>query len=338
MPAMDTILEVIPIKKIEFSAGNPRGDAAEDLEGMAASLGSEEMPMLVNPPVLCKLAGGRYQVIAGERRVRAAQLAGWRSISCQVRTDLDARQMHIMRVVENLHRRDLHPLDEATALKITWLLANADALNVNTKAVLEKEQRGAQTLAELDALLLEAGFVPTHPEVPWDSVLDQLSVEMKADNRKKLMRVLSLAPDVQEQARTLDLTAAALRSLGSLEEEDQRTLIGEVADEPELSRKVRRIARVVRDGTHTLDEAVAEAKGQVSAQPDEPPEPTVQVMPEDERVTDQVIALLEAATGAQAAVDELKSLLGPDYLTNLPGAWGEYARDAIAIFQVIVKE
>jgi len=335
---MNTILETIPIKKIDFSAANPRGDAADDLEGMAASLGSEEAPMLVNPPVLRKLSGGRYQVVAGERRVRAAQLAGWKSIPCQVRTDLDACQMHNMRVVENLHRRDLHPLDEATALKITWLLANADALKVNAKAVLEKEGPGAQTLAELEALLLEAGFVPTHPAVPWDSVLDQLGVEMKADNRKKLMRVLSLAPDVQEQARGLDLTAAALRSLGSLEEEAQRTLVGEVTAEPELGRKVRRIARVVRDGTHSLDEAIAEAKGQVSASTDEPPEPASQPMPEDERVTDQVIALLEAATGAQAAVDELKTLLGPDYLTNLPGAWGEYAREAIAIFQVIVEE
>ena len=335
---MDTTLETIPIKKIDFSDNNPRSDAADDLGGMAASLGSEEKPMLANPPLLCKLKGGRYQVVAGERRVRAADLAGWRSIPCQVRTDLDARQMHTLRVVENLHRRDLHPLDEATALKITWLLANADALKVDARPILVKEQPQSQTLADLEALLVEAGFTPTHPEVPWDTVLDQLGVEMKADSRKKLMRVLSLAPDVQEQARTLDLTAAALRSLGTLEEEEQRTLIGEVEDAPELGRKVRRIARVVREGTHTLDEAVAEAKGQVSAQPDEAPEAEALKMPDDERVTDQVIALLEAATGAQGAVDELNDLLGSDYLTKLPEAWKEYAREAIAILRLVIKE
>ena len=335
---MDTTLETIPIKKIDFSDNNPRSDAADDLGGMAASLGSEEKPMLANPPLLCKLKGGRYQVVAGERRVRAADLAGWRSIPCQVRTDLDARQMHTLRVVENLHRRDLHPLDEATALKITWLLANADALKVDARPILVKEQPQSQTLADLEALLVEAGFTPTHPEVSWDTVLDQLGVEMKADSRKKLMRVLSLAPDVQEQARTLDLTAAALRSLGTLEEEEQRTLIGEVEDAPELGRKVRRIARVVREGTHTLDEAVAEAKGQVSAQPNDTPEAEALKMPDDERVTDQVIALLEAATGAQGAVDELNDLLGSDYLTKLPEAWKEYAREAIAILRLVIKE
>ena len=162
---MDTTLETIPIKKIDFSDNNPRSDAADDLGGMAASLGSEEKPMLANPPLLCKLKGGRYQVVAGERRVRAADLAGWRSIPCQVRTDLDARQMHTLRVVENLHRRDLHPLDEATALKITWLLANADALKVDARPILVKEQPQSQTLADLEALLVEAGFTPTHPEV-----------------------------------------------------------------------------------------------------------------------------------------------------------------------------
>jgi len=335
---MNTTLEEIPIKQIEFSAGNPRGDAADDLEGIAASLGSEEKPMLANPPLLRKLKGGRYQVIAGERRVRAALLAGWRSIPCQVRTDLDARQMHTLRVVENLHRRDLHPLDQATALKITWLLANADALKVDARPVLEKEQSQSQTLADLEALLVEADFTPTHPEVPWNTVLDQLGVEMKADSRKKLMRVLSLAPDVQDQARSLDLTAAALRSLGTLEEEEQRSLIGEVESAPELGRKVRRIARVVREGTHTLDEAVAEAKGQVAIQPEEETVGETQMMPDDERVTDQVIALLEAATGAQGAMDELSKLLGPDYLTKLPGAWKEYAQEAIAILQRIVME
>ena len=57
---MDTILETIPIKKIDFSDSNPCSDAVDDLDGMAASLGKEETPMLVNPPVLRKLKGGRY--------------------------------------------------------------------------------------------------------------------------------------------------------------------------------------------------------------------------------------------------------------------------------------
>ena len=334
---MSTTLETIPLEQIEFSPGNPRSDAGEDIEGLAASLGSEADPLLINPPMLRKLADKRYMLVAGERRVRAAIQAGWKSVLCQVKTDLDARTAHTMRVVENLHRRDLGPLDQASALKISWLAANAEALGLAARVneTLEREQSQAQTLAALELLLEQAGFVPTHPEVSWDQVLDGLGVEMKPDSRKKLMRVLSLAPDVQEQARPLHLTEAALRSLGTLEQDDQRQLVAKLAEDPELTRKVRRIARVVREGSHTLDEALAEARGQAA---DNEAQDSGQLIPDDERVTDQVIRLLEAATSAQQAVDELHSLLGENYLEQLPGTWKDYAREAIQIIQSIVKE
>ena len=332
---MSTSLEQIPIAQIDFSPGNPRSDAAEDLAGLAASLGVESQGILVNPPIVRPSPGGRYILIAGERRVRAAQLAGWKTIPCQVRANLDARQAHTIRVVENLHRRDLNPLDQAAALKISWLVANADALGLAEEAtrLLEQEQPQSKILTLLEGLLTGAGFVPSHPAAAWDQVLDKLGVEMTPDSRKKLMRVLALAPEVQEQARPLGLSEAALRSIGTLEEDDQRQLVGELAEEPELARKVRRIARVVREGSHTLAEVLAEARGQV--EPDQEP---IQELPDDERVTDQVIRLLEAATTAQQALDELRELLGADYMNQLPGAWQGYAREAIHIFQSIAKE
>ena len=61
-------------------------------------------------------------------------------------------------------------------------------------------------------------------------------------------------------------------------------------------------------------------------------------MPDDERITNQVIRLLEAATSAQQAVDELRTLLGPDYMNQLPGAWQDYAWEAVQIIQMIAKE
>ncbi len=336
---MSTItLEWVPVERIDFSPGNPRADAAENLEGLAASLGQESDPQLIHPPILRKRIGERYLLVAGERRVRAAVQAGWGSVLCQIRTGLDARNAHTIRVVENLHRRDLNALDQAAALKISWLLANADVLNLAEAAndLLEQDQPQSQTLSALENLLLQTGFVPTHPAVSWDQVLDTLGVEMKPASRKKLMRVLSLAPDVQEQARPLGLTEAALRSIGTLEESAQRELVSALVETPELARKVRRIARVVREGSHTLDEAIAEARGQAGAEGSE--DAQGQDIPEDERVTDQVIRLLEAATSAQQAVDELGSLLGPDYIEELSGAWQDYAREAIRIIQTIVKE
>ena len=53
------LIEDIPISKIEFSPGNPRTDAMDDLEGMAASMGDETNPMLVNPPIVKKIKSER---------------------------------------------------------------------------------------------------------------------------------------------------------------------------------------------------------------------------------------------------------------------------------------
>ncbi len=329
------VLEEIQISKIDFSPGNPRSDAAEDLEGIAASMGDETKPMLVNPPVVQRLSRGRYQVVAGERRVRAATLAGWKSIPCQVRDGLDGHTAHQLRVVENLHRRDLNPFDEATALKISWLVANGDTmgLSAEVESVLGKGQPQAHILDELQTLLDAAGFVLTHPSVSWDEVLNRLGVEMAPDSRKKLMRVLSVDAKVQEKVRDLNLTEAALRSLGTLEAPQQKRLAKELTAHPDLTRKVRRIARVVRAGTHTMEEALAEVKGQVSIE--EVEAASSEPMPDDERMTGLVIQLLESATSAQQSVDGLRGMLGDDYLEKMPEAWRGYADEALKIVRKI---
>jgi hypothetical protein len=324
------LIEDIPLSKIEFSPGNPRTDAMDDLDGMAASMGDETNPMLVNPPVVKKIKGGRYQVVAGERRVRAAALAGWNSIACQIK-DLNAHTAHQLRVVENLHRRDLNPFDQATALKISWLIANGDALGLkeNVEAILEKEQPQTHILADLEDFLQNAGFVSTHPAASWDEVLNRLGVEMTADSRKKLMRVLSVDAKVQEKVRDLGLTEAALRSIGTLEVREQKQLAKELTANPNLTRKVRRIARVVRAGTHTLDEALAEVKGQVATEEVEPA--YSEIIPDDEHMTDLVIRLLESATTAQQSLDGLREMLGDNYLERMPEAWRGYADEALKI-------
>lgn len=325
----------VPLKRIDFSMGNPRSKAEEDIQGLAASMGGEHEAFIVNPPVLRKIKGDRYMIIAGERRVRAAALAGWSAIPCQIRNDLDAHGIHQVRVVENLHRRDLDPFDQAIALKISWLIANGDALGLQkeVEVVLAREQPQAHALAELEALLENHNFVSTHPAVSWDETLNRLGVELKPDSRKKLMRVLSVDPKVQEKVRDLGLTEAALRSLGTLDVKEQKQLAREINDHPELIRKVRRIARVVRAGTHSLESAIAEARGQVSELGSEHANPAE--IPEDERVTEQVIRLLEAATNAQQAVAGLHEILGADYLKKLPDAWREYADEALNIIRTI---
>lgn len=67
-------------------------------------------------PVVVRRAGERYQLVAGERRLRAAIQAGWDEVPAQV-LDLDDRQAAEIAIVENLQRKDLNPLEKAASFQ-----------------------------------------------------------------------------------------------------------------------------------------------------------------------------------------------------------------------------
>jgi len=99
----------LPLASIRPSSTNPRQnfDAAK-LEELAASV--KEHGVL--QPVLVRADGKRYELVAGERRLRAAQMAGLEEIPAIVREYTDVQVLEIQ-VIENLQRDDLHPLEEA---------------------------------------------------------------------------------------------------------------------------------------------------------------------------------------------------------------------------------
>jgi ParB-like chromosome segregation protein Spo0J len=260
-----------------------------------------------------------------------------------VHTRLDPLQAHTLRLVENLHRKELHPLDEAAALKIAWLSANAETtgLGEEARAILGQDTPPAQTLAALQNLLESTGFSPTHPAVTWEALLAQLGLDLDPERRKKLLGVLGVEISVQEQVRSLDLTEAALRAIGTLDALDQQRLVEEIKKDPALARKVRRIARVVRDGTYTLDEALAEARGLVPGETQgvdpEVTDPESEISSEsgspdnlllDNRPMSAAMELLEIANRLSTALATLIEVSGGD-LARLPQPWGEYAREAL---------
>jgi len=102
----------IPIELITRNPDQPRrafGDA--EIEELAASIREKGVlqPVLVRPS---PDAEGQFQLVAGERRWRAAQKAGLRSIPALVR-ELDDSQVLEIAIVENVQRADLNPLEEA---------------------------------------------------------------------------------------------------------------------------------------------------------------------------------------------------------------------------------
>jgi ParB family transcriptional regulator, chromosome partitioning protein len=105
-------LRPIPIDMIDRSPNQPRRAFDEDsLLGLAGSIRAQGVlqPVLVRP-----LANGRYELIAGERRWRAARLAELESIPAIVRRHDNAASLEVA-LVENMAREDLNPVEEARA-------------------------------------------------------------------------------------------------------------------------------------------------------------------------------------------------------------------------------
>ena len=102
----------IPLEQIERNPNQPRNLFAEDkLEELAASI--REIG-IIQPITLRQIAENRFQIIAGERRWRASQIAGLKTIPAYIRTIRDESVME-MALVENIQREDLNPIEISLA-------------------------------------------------------------------------------------------------------------------------------------------------------------------------------------------------------------------------------
>ncbi len=105
--------QTVPVHLVQTNPFQPRRDF--DPQEIAALADSLRQHGLLQP-LLVRRSGDAYQLIAGERRLRAAQLAGWTDVPVQIR-DADDRQMAELAIVENLQRKDLNPLEKATSFE-----------------------------------------------------------------------------------------------------------------------------------------------------------------------------------------------------------------------------
>jgi ParB family transcriptional regulator, chromosome partitioning protein len=108
--AADGGRRTLPIDLIDRNPRNPRRDFREDdLEELAQSLKSHG---IVQPIVVRPLANGRHEIIAGERRWRAAQRAGLHDVPVTI-LDVSDREALELAIVENVQRADLNAVEEA---------------------------------------------------------------------------------------------------------------------------------------------------------------------------------------------------------------------------------
>ena len=113
VPAPSGAPSALPISQLQAGKYQPRTRMDEGaLNELAASIKTQGImqPVLVRP-----VDGGRYEIIAGERRFRAAQLAGLEEIPVLVR-EVDDQAAAAMALIENIQREDLNPLEEAQGI------------------------------------------------------------------------------------------------------------------------------------------------------------------------------------------------------------------------------
>ena len=179
----------------------------------------------MQPPTVRKNAKGKWELIAGERRLRAAQFAGWKKIQVVVR-DADDQTAAVMTMTENLQREDLNPIEEAQSYKTLQ-----DTFNLTQAEVAEKVGKGRATVANSTRLLelpdevkslvqtslLSAGHAKVLLSV--DGEKDRILLARECVNEQLTVRALEkrvarLHAPVEERPRgTPDLPPAYVRSL-----------------------------------------------------------------------------------------------------------------------------
>ena len=187
----------LAISTIDPSPWNPRKSFDQAaLEELAASLKKHG---LLQPLVVRPVDGGRFQIVAGERRWRAAQLAGMDSVWGRI-VELDDRAALEVAIIENLHRADLDPIEQAqgyralaehagmtqtaiaAAVKVTQpTIAKALGLLKLPEDVQELIRTGSLTASHGEVLLKFAPFPAVVSGVATRVVHGQITTKQLAD-------------------------------------------------------------------------------------------------------------------------------------------------------------
>ncbi|WP_416431188.1 ParB/RepB/Spo0J family partition protein [Piscirickettsia salmonis] len=140
-------LKYLPIDVLQRGQYQPRRDMDPDaLESLAASIRKQGV---VQPIVVRPVGGEKFEIIAGERRWRASQLAGKETIPAVIR-DIPDDIALALALIENIQREDLNPIEEAAALQ--RLIDEFDMTHQQVAEVVGRSRAAVSNLLRLMAL------------------------------------------------------------------------------------------------------------------------------------------------------------------------------------------
>ncbi len=225
-PVESSTYRLLPLHRVEPNPGQPRHQFdEEELQSLADSI---SVHGVVQPLTVREVSPGFYQIIAGERRWRAARLAGLSEIPAVV-IDADDRKVMELALIENLQRQDLNPIEEALGYRSLMeeygltqedvstqvgksrpAVANALRLLLLPEAILEMVQAGQLTAGHARAILSIKS-----EKKQMEAAKKIVNLGLSVRQAESLCKNLSKEPSLKQQTITLavDYVAECEKSL-----------------------------------------------------------------------------------------------------------------------------
>ena len=226
IPAESSAYRLLPLHRVEPNPGQPRHQFdEEELQALADSI---SVHGVVQPLTVREISPDFYQIIAGERRWRAARLAGLSEIPAVV-IEADDRKVMELALIENLQRQDLNPIEEALGYRALMdeygltqedvatqvgksrpAVANALRLLVLPETILEMIQSGQLTAGHARAIL----SIKTEKK-QLEAAKKIVNLGLSVRQAESLCKNLSKEPSLKQQTITLavDYVAECEKSL-----------------------------------------------------------------------------------------------------------------------------
>lgn len=196
-----TGIKRIPVDDIEANPRQPRRDFDEKtLQELAGSI---KLHDIIQPITVSSLSGGKFRLISGERRWRAAKLAGLKDIPAYIRQTNDAQLLELA-LIENLQREDLNAMEISFSYKRMM-----EELEYTQEQVAEKMGKDRSTVANFIRLL----------KLPPDIQLAVRNNEISMGHARALINVdtidkqLYIFKEIKEKSLSVRQTEALVRTL-----------------------------------------------------------------------------------------------------------------------------
>ncbi|MDD9195424.1 ParB/RepB/Spo0J family partition protein [Aliivibrio sp. S3MY1] len=215
----ETQLVELGIHQLSAGQYQPRKTMEEDaLEELSASIRSQG---IIQPIVVRQVAEQQYEIIAGERRFRAAKKAGLKQVPCVVKS-VEDKAVIAMALIENIQREDLNAIEEAQALE--RLQQEFELTHQQISEVIGKSRTTVTNLLRLNALtsdvkilveqkLLEMGHARALLALENEQQIElaHLVIEKKLTVRQTEQKVKELlAPEKEDQPKAIDTEMVAI--------------------------------------------------------------------------------------------------------------------------------